>query len=1589
MNQNNVAGHQTDTVESERELLLDQLDTLCTQQDDARDRARLVDFLRAYYASANLDILKSLPPPDLLTRGVAHWKLLQAHPDEQFLEIVELADSGRWLLRCVGPDMPFLVDSLLIALRRSGARLGWMVHPVLPLRWDQGQAVITADTDVTPRSLIQVEFSGVDSQVVESLHTSLHTTLRQLSAVVEDYPAMRARVAAEVEGMAAEVRGIASDERAEIGRLLQWLEADHFTFLGYRETHAGDSQSAEDSAACGLGLWRADEPEPIRIAPPEEMAKYASSRRPIVITTTEGRSPIHHDEYCDVVVIKRYDADGNPAGTARFLGLFASEVYNTLPRRIPLIGRKIEQVMLRAGLRAGGHAAKQLRDILDSLPRTELFESSVSELLTLAQGVQTVREAHNLRLFLRRDRYGRFYSCMIYQHRERYSSTTRRAMSDALMRLLGGHEVQHEVSFQRDGLARTHLLVRTPPGTATPLTVTELESRLQDLATRWEDALLAALKKLLPDVRAEQLLLRWGSSIPASYREDIRPLEAATDLQYLDMVEAPGDLRVRLVPAADNLLGLKLYGHGDMPSLSLVLPRLEQFGLKVQAQHPYRMGTTDKPGWIQHFDLAYTMTEFPSRERRSHFEEAFVAAWCGTLEHDGLNALVLSCGLPAREVALTRALVKYVQQSQLPFSQGYIEQMLLAHADFVAGLLELFRRRLAPGRDADETQSIIDDLQRQRDAVDSLDADRLLACLISVVCATVRTNFYQQSASGQPKAHISLKIRSRDVPELPRPRPMVETFVYAPEVEGVHLRGGPVARGGLRWSDRREDFRTEVLGLVKAQMVKNAVIVPQGAKGGFVLKSDVDRRDRAAWQEAGIAGYKTFIRGLLDITDNLVDGEVVPPRQVRRHDGDDPYLVVAADKGTATFSDIANGISEEYGFWLGDAFASGGSAGYDHKKMGITARGAWESVKRHFREQGRDCQREAFTVVGVGDMGGDVFGNGMLLSEHIRLLAAFNHIHIFLDPNPDAASSFAERQRLFAGPKSSWADYNTALISPGGGVFLRSAKSIPLSPEIRAALDIEAESLSPNALISAILRAPVDLLWSGGIGTYVKARSESHVEVGDRANDALRVNGDELRARVVGEGGNLGMTQLGRIEAARRGVRVITDFNDNAGGVNSSDREVNLKIPLNTLVRSGTLALDARNTLLESMTDELAAKVLEDSDQQTQGLCLQARSAPARLAEHAALVRTLEKHADLDRGLEHLPDEEGIAERRHAGQGLTMPELAVLVSYSKLDLFSATVGSDVPDDPYLEAELFGYFPRAVREQFPDALAGHRLRREIIATVTTNRVVNRMGVGFARRIADEHHLPIANVVKAWLGASAILDAEVRYAQMEEAGAPIDAIYAALDRLSGLLKRVTVWLLNEHAALPPLSALVDTYAAPLQSFEAGLEDWMRGPYAERHQRIAEDAVAAGFAVRQAGQHAHHHVLGAGLDITVLARRHDLPMEAISAIYFALGAELDMPWLLDQINALAVSNRWQAMARNQLREQAFRIHRAACDAVLRSDDAALPAADRLRQWQDQQQSARGMVASSLNELKALDVTDSAALTVMLGQMQRLVGM
>ena len=1598
-------------AKSGQESLLDQLEALAQAQTGVEDAALFRTFLRHYFEMAPLDTLTLRKPEELLQIALGHWNFARLRkPGAALVRVVppQGADEARPGLAVVETcvdDQPFLVDSIMMAVRGAGASVDWTVHPVLSLKRDKAGKITAAAGagDQSPNeSLIHLEFEPLANLAAYTrLEQQIATVLADLRQVVDDYPKTLERVRSLVEELKVVPPGGDAEEFAEAREFLSYLDQRHFTFLGMVESKAvpgeGGKTSFRTDPASGLGLLRAGSRWAAEdlIAPQAELDKYADSARLVVVTKANLRATIHREGLMDVVSVKRYDAEGHLVGTVRFVGLFSSEVYIDRPRHIPLIRRKAEYVMRKSRLLESSHSGKNLRDILHGLPRDELFQAGEDELLQLCMGIRALRDRHQLRSFMRRDRYGRFYSFLVYLPRERYSRELRDKVAATLMEICGGLSVDREIEFLRGGLTRVHFVVRTKPGTTIALRSSEVEARLIAATRSWRDQLreLLVKDKLSPS--------KYVDAFPLSYAEGVTPQEAAADVSYLARLSPENPVLPRLgVTTPEGALpratSLKLYALQTPVTLSDVLPTLENFGLRVIRQEPAEI--TPKEGaslWVQEFEIQHPGCDLSPDSQRQFFETGFLQVWRGEVENDGLNKLVLGAGLNARQVTLLRAICKYQIQTGLPFSQAYMESLLAEHADIARLLIALFETRFAlkmadAARQA-ESMKIGQALDHALDQVASLDGDRVLRAFLAMIRATLRTNYYQRDAKGQHKPYVSFKLDPSKVPELPLPLPMFEIWVYAPEVEGVHLRGGRVARGGLRWSDRRQDFRTEVLGLMKAQMVKNTVIVPVGAKGGFVVKKPVDPSNREAWLNQGIACYKTFLRGLLDITDNRVGDAIVPPKDVMRWDDDDPYLVVAADKGTATFSDIANGVSAEYGFWLGDAFASGGSVGYDHKKMGITARGAWESVKRHFRELGKDIQTEDFSVVGIGDMSGDVFGNGMLLSHKLKLIAAFDHRHIFIDPTPDAAVSFVERQRMFALPRSSWADYDAKLISAGGGVWPRSAKLIKLSDEARKALDIREAALTPNELLKAILRAPVDLLWNGGIGTYVKASSQSHQDVGDRATDAIRLNGRDLRAKVVGEGGNLGFTQLGRIEYALQGAggaggRINTDAIDNAGGVHSSDREVNIKIPLNELMASGKLTREERDPLLASMTEDIVQFVLRDNYVQSAGISVLAQNAAQRLDDHAELMRLLEREGLLNRAIEYLPDEDALKERRTRGIGLTRPELAVLIAYSKISLYDAALKSQVPDDPFFVRDLLANFPPLLVQRYREPLANHRLKREIVATILSNALVNRMGAGFAQLWAEDHGLMRAEVLKAYATAHQIYGGDQYWKAIEALDNKIPAAlqYRLMNYAIGLLKHATGWLTSSRFAQLPVQVAVERFTQPLAELERQLPAVLPPAYREDWDNtvtnLNKDGVPDDLALRLANTRA----LGGALDIAELAEGAGVPLAEAATVYYLCGERFRMLWLYAAINEMPTVGKWQSLARVNLRDDAYRIHRQVAGRVL-----AQPGADgkaRFEGWIAANERHVKFSSDRLAELQATGSRDFTTLAVAVREIRKL---
>ncbi|MDY0022043.1 NAD-glutamate dehydrogenase [Arenimonas caeni] len=1542
-------------------------------------------------------------------------------------------DSTHTVVRLANDDMPFLVDSVRMALSQFNISLHQLAHPVMAVRRDESGKLVSIG-EGHAESFIYLEIDRLaDAGSMAQVEQTILAALADVRAAVADWLPMRERMLSIAGDLESSPMPVDAADRAEAQSFLRWAADNHFTFLGYREYEVV-GRELHPVQGSGLGLLRGKDqqarPRPVAGLAAADLAPNAR-RDVLVLTKTNARATVHRPGYMDYIGVLEFDAEGRAVRERRFLGLYTSSAYNRRPWEIPLVRQRHEFVMAASGLAPTSHSGKALRHILETLPREELFQSSAEELQRTAMGILSLQERARTRLFLRRDRYGRFFSALVYIPRDRFNTGIRLRIEAALMQALGGERLDHSVQIGESPLAQLHLVIRPKAGATLEFDQATLESELVRIVRDWHDELREILVREAGEEQGLKLAQTYGRALPAGYIESVSPEMAAADVLQAARLSGPGDQRISFYRHGEELR-LKLVRRSGDIALSDVLPVMENLGLRVLTEHPYELEVEGERISIQDFEVQARTGAIDVDAARLPFEEAFNAVWSGEAENDGLNQLLTSARLEWRDIAMLRGYTKYALQTGVPFSQTYMEETLQRYPVIARLLYELFAARFEPGReqplDAAGQQALHDqiawllpadsrksldtipqeiagaralDRAAQIDAVtdaleilldtvvQSIDDDRILRGYQTLIKATLRTNFYQRKA-GRFADYIAFKFDPALIPDLPKPRPYREIFVYSPYVEGVHLRFGPVARGGLRWSDRREDFRTEVLGLVKAQMVKNTVIVPVGSKGGFVVKRPPVGGDRDAQLAEGIACYKRFINGLLDITDNLVDGAVVPPVDVVRHDGDDPYLVVAADKGTASFSDIANGISAEHGYWLGDAFASGGSVGYDHKGMGITARGAWESVKRHFRALGIDSQSQDFTCVGVGDMSGDVFGNGMLLSRHIRLVAAFDHRHIFLDPNPDSARSYVERERLFRLPRSSWEDYDKSLISEGGGVHPRSAKSIAITPQVRAVLGLadDVEQLSPMVLMNAILKAPVDLLWNGGIGTYVKGSSESHADVGDRANNGLRVNGGELRCRAVGEGGNLGFTQRGRIEAAQAGVLLNTDFIDNSAGVDTSDHEVNIKILLSAPVQRGELKLEERNALLASMTDEVAGLVLNDNYRQNQAISLMERMSEARLGSFGHFIQVLEGQGLLDRAIEYLPTDAELAERKARGQGLTRPELSVLLSYDKIVVFNQMLDSDVPEDPYLGKELVRYFPEALQERFAADMENHRLRREIIATAVTNSTVNRMGATFLLRMQEDTGQGPAQIAKAFTISREVLDARALWAAIDGLDLKVseEAQLEALASIWHLLRNLTRWLLNRPGETLNIAEKVERYAGGVAGLRAALSSVL--PEEARAQLDADEArwLAHGYPADLARAFASLPFMAYALDIVEVSIEQKLPVVDVATAYFSLSDAMYTKWLMDAVEALPVAGRWHAQARGVLRDELQAQQRALVGQVLAGGAGLAPEAQVAR-WLERDDPSLRLTQTMFADLRNLRELDYPTLSVAVRRLAQVV--
>ncbi|GGM19284.1 NAD-glutamate dehydrogenase [Micromonospora yangpuensis] len=1598
---------------------------------DDHDAATLVG---RFWRFAPDEELIGFTAEEMLDAARAHRDLAQQRvPGELKLRIhAPGTDQHHTVIEIVTDDMPFLVDSMTALLNSHHLDVHMLVHPLVVVRREPLGRLTEVSADVEPddaiagdlvESWMRIEIDPVrDAEQRDQLRRELQRVLTDVREAVEDWPKMRQRALALADDLASARTSpnrppVPEKDITDSVELLRWLANDHFTFLGYREYRLVNAptdeaagrpggQALEAVLGTGLGILRQDAPEARALASmtPEAHEKVLEKRL-LIITKANSRATVHRSAYLDYVGFKIFDERGEVVGERRFLGLFSTAAYRTSVRELPVVRRKVAEVLDRSGLSQRSHSGKDLLQILETYPRDELFQIKTDDLYHAVIGVLRMAGRRQLRVFLRRDAYGRFISCLIYLPRDRFTTQNRLRMQDILLRELNGVGVDYTTRVTESMLARVHFIVRTdpnnPPG---DIDADLLAEELADATRLWDDDYRLVLERKLGDEQAKHLFTRYADAFPEGYKDGHTPYEAMKDLAKLELLEESGQLEMHLfrkqlaprpgarIPGADLVEAMdvrfKVYRYGEPMMLSAVLPVLHSLGVRVVDEHPYEVDRIDGRIWLYDFGLQLPEGHQDLAEVRPHVENAFAAAWRGEAEVDGFNELVLRAGLTWRQVVVLRAYAKYLRQAGTVFSQDYVESTFTANPQLAALLVELFEVRFAPDSELDaeqrerRSQELVTAIGTALDEVASLDQDRILRSYLTLIQATLRTSFYQKRVDGRPKSYVALKLDPQAIPDLPAPRPKFEIFVYSPRFEGVHLRFGPVARGGLRWSDRREDFRTEVLGLVKAQMVKNAVIVPVGAKGGFVLKQKPGDRDEA------VACYQEFISALLDVTDNIVSGEIVAPEDVVRHDADDPYLVVAADKGTATFSDIANEISKAHRFWLGDAFASGGSAGYDHKKMGITARGAWESVKRHFRELGHDTQNQDFTVVGVGDMSGDVFGNGMLLSEHIRLVAAFDHRHIFLDPDPDAASSYAERKRLFDLPRSSWEDYDTGLISAGGGVHPRTAKSIPITPQVRAVLGLDEEvgQLSPQELMKAIVTAPVDLFWNGGIGTYVKASSETNAEVGDKSNDAIRVDGRSLRCRVVGEGGNLGFTQHGRIEYAMTGGRMYTDFIDNAAGVDCSDHEVNIKILLNTAVADGELDVPERDELLAGMTDEVGELVLRDNYDQARAINNSQAQASSLLPVHRRMITELERSGALDRALEGLPSDEELTNR--AGSGLTAPEFAVLLAYVKIALEREILTEGIADEEWTTDVLVNYFPTPMRERFADRMGRHRLRRDIVTTVLVNEAINRGGITFVFRVVEETAATAADVIRAYVVVREVFGLRAVWDAVEALDNRVDpelqtSVYLNTRRL---LDRAVRWLVTNRRSPLDVPAEISRLREGVARLLPELENLFYGSERDGITGHIEAMVERGLP-RELAEQATRLMFSFGLlDIVETATRSGKDVGEVASVYFVLSDRFRVDSLLSKISLLPREDRWQTLARMALRYDLYAALAALTAEVLDSTPQGQQPLERVLQWEESNATSIRRAQRAMGEF-AESRADLAALSVLLRQIRTLV--
>src|SRR5712691_165277 len=1510
------------------------------------------------------------------------------------------------IIEVVNDDMPFIVDSVTAEINRRERNIHLLLHPVVRVRRDaKGKRIELSQTEVAPadaltESYMHLEIDQVtDHEEMDHICRSIEKVLADVRVSVADWRTMRQRLAENIQELEAKKLPMPPEEVDEAKAFLKWLDEGNYIFLGFRrygfETRDGkDYLPAQPET--GLGILREMRPESVErsdqpLSP--EFSAYARRKDLLIITKANNRSTVHKNVPMDRAGIKRYDDKGDLIGEDRFLGLFTSAAYSRSVREIPMLRLKFKRTLDKAGLDPRSHNGKALVEILETFPRDEFFQITDSDLFDIARGILLLQERHRVALFTRRDVFERFISCYVFVPRDRYTPDFKERAKQILEEAFAGRDTAIYDHITDAPLARGLFVVRTT-GRVPDVDIKRVEAYLAEAARTWSDRLLEALIQQRGEAAGIELHLRYKKAFPMAYSERFTAEAALYDIVHVEEILATGKLKADLYRHRgqdQRQFHFKIIHSGPPVPLSEIMPRLENMGLKVQSEVPYEVQPlgAEGPVRIRDFSLSAMGMQDDLRPIKQKFQETFIRVWNREAENDGFNRLIIGAELEWHEVVVLRAYCKYIRQMGVTLSEPAIQQTLANNATITRLLLQLFRNNFDPtlgpatrisGRHA-ASLGIRAQIEDALNSVTNPDEDRILRLYVTLIEATLRTNYFQGEPPAARRPYLSFKLDSQAIAELPPPRPMFEIFVYSPQMEGIHLRAGRVARGGIRWSDRREDFCTEILGLMKAQNVKNVVIVPMGSKGGFVVKNP--SADRATFQREGVECYKTLLRGMLDLTDNLRGDEVIPPPQVARRDGDDSYLVVAADKGTATFSDIANSISAEYHFWLGDAFASGGSAGYDHKAMGITAKGGWEAVKRHFRELGVDIQNEPFDVIGIGDMSGDVFGNAVLLSPHIRLFGAFNHSHIFVDPDPDPATTLKERQRLFD-ERLNWNGYNTKLLSKGGAIFERSQKTVKVSDEVQKRFELPTKTLAPADLIKSILRARADLLWLGGIGTYVKATTEEHAAARDRANDAVRIDASALRVRVVGEGANLGFTQKARIEYDLRGGKINTDAIDNSAGVDTSDHEVNIKILLNDAIERGELRAEDRNKLLAEMTDEVGHLVLRDNYEQTQAISITHTLGESVLDEQARFMRALERAGKLDRAIEGLPDDDTIAERHAAHIGLTRPEIAMLMAYSKIVLYADLLGSDLPDDPQLVHDLLLYFPVALRDRFRAAVERHRLRREIIATYLTNNIINRVRPTLVMQLTEETGKPPSDVARAFTIIRESFGLRSLWAEIEalDNKLPARIQIEMMIEVGRLLERAIAWLLRSAYEKLDIAAYVAEFRPRIDTLAEHLHEVLPAALMTSLKTRQGELEASGIPSRLAYRVASLSVMSAALDIVRLTRA-GRPVDDVARVYFGLGARFGLDRLRAAGASIAADTPWQKAAVAAVVDDLFNYQSILASRVISEANGGRP----VETWLSSRARIVERVDQTMNDLKSAAAVDLAMLTVASRQLRALV--